>query len=602
MPSRTEVLYRFGDCLVSPTEKQLLRGGKPVPLQPKVFDTLLLLLESQGRLIEKDEFLSRLWPDSSVEEVALAHCISHLRKALLHGSGDERFIETVPKRGYRFAAAVEVIRPVADENSTVVRVAVLPFENLGAGSDREYLANGFTEETIAALGQIDPDRMSVIGRTTVMTYKATTKTLLEISGELNAAYLIESSIREEEGQLRIMSRLVRGRDQVQVWSACYDSELSSILAFQRELGTVIAEQISLHFSPERLSVLLSRRQTRSAEAYDQYLRGRYLWNQLSPGTTRRSLEYYTRATTLDPYYALAWSGLADAFAASPINGDAPPLQVWPRAREAASRAVTAEPKLAEAQTSLGLASFFLDWDWAAAEKAFRRAIALDPGYCLAHRTLGILLSHSRRHEEAYFAVSRARTLEPLHAAHQALSAQVAFNAGDYASAVQFARQAIVVDPGFWVGHLQLAQALEQSRQGDLALDALQNAWQSSGGNSKVSALRAYILAKLGRVQETHEILSMLESLPPDRYVPPYAKALIHAGLGNRAEALGWLERAYEMHDVHLLFLPVDPKWDEFRGDAGFLGLLHRCDFVHPLPQTDSPRSHSIVSGRLDVMP
>ena len=578
MTGQTQLVYRFGDWLLSPAEKQLWRDGNPVPLPPKVFDTLLLLVESHSRLVEKEEFLSRVWPDSSVEEVALAHCISHLRKILNDGAETRRFIETVPKRGYRFIAAVEVTRTVPDGLSPLVRIAVLPFENIGGGPESEYLANGFTEETIAALGQIDPDRLSVVGRTTVMTYKATSKTLSDISRELNAEYLVESSIRLEEGQLRILSRLVRGSDQVQVWSATYDNRPNSLLALQRELGIAIAGQVRLHLSPERLIAALARRQTQSAEAFDQYLRGRYFWNQLSPATTRRALEYYSQATVLDPGYALAWSGLADASAASPINGDAPPLEVWERAREAAARAVRSEPNLAEAQTSLGLVGFFLDWDWVTAEKAFRKAILLDPGYCLAHRTLGILLSHSNRHEEAKIAVSRARMLEPLHAAHHALSSQVAFNARDYASAVHFARQAIVVDSEFWIGYLQLSQALQESGESDLALDALQTAWRLSGGNTKVIALRGYVLARLGRTQEAMDLLDTLKSLSAQRYVPPCAIALVYAGLGQQDLTFEWLEAALRSHDVHTIFLPVDPKWDGFRKDSRFLSILSRCDF------------------------
>ena len=576
MPSQTKVVYKFGAFLLNPADKQLFRDGKPVPLPPKVFDTLLLLVESQARLVEKDEFLKRLWPDSFVEEVALAHCISHLRKALRDGTEECGFIETVPKRGYRFVAAVEAVRPASDAPPQVT-LAVLPFENIGAGSEREYLADGFTEEIIAALGQIDPERLTVIGRTSVMTYKRTTKTLAEIGRELNVAYLIESSIRTEGGRLRITSKLIRGRDQVQVWSASYDSEPISMFAFQRELSTAIAEQVRLRLSPERLTSL-ARRQTRNAEAYDLYLRGRYFWHQLSPPTTRRAVEYYASATELDPEYALAWSGLADAYAASPINGDAPPLDMWPRARDAAAHAVCAGPNLAEPQTSLGVVTFFFDWDWAAAEMAFRKAIALDSTYSLAHRTLGIALSHMRRHEEAQSAVRRARELEPLHVAHHALSAQVAFNARDYSAAVQFARQATVIDPGFLIGYLQLGQAYEQLDKCDLALAALQKATQFSGGNSKVIALRGYVYAKLGRAQEAREVLTTLEALSRERYVPPYAMALVHAGLNQRDVAFEWLERAYEAHDVHLIFLPVDPKWDAFRTDARFLALLSRCDF------------------------
>jgi tetratricopeptide (TPR) repeat protein len=288
--------------------------------------------------------------------------------------------------------------------------------------------------------------------------------------------------------------------------------------------------------------------------------------------------YYARATELDPEYALAWSGLADAYAASPINGDAPPLDMWPRAREAAAHAVGAGPDLAEPQTSLGIVNFFFNWDWAAAEKAFRKAIALDFSYSLAHRILGIALSHMRRHEEARSALRCARELEPLDVAHHALSAQVAFNARDYLAAVEFARQATVIGPGFWIGYFQLGQAYEQLDNCDLALAALQKAGQFSGGNSKVIALRGYVFAKLGRAQEAREVLVTLQALSRERYVPPYAMALVHAGLNQGDAALEWLERAYEAHDVHMIFVPVDPKWDAFRTDARFVALLSRCDF------------------------
>ncbi len=584
MSSRPQVAYKFGDFLLNPGDKQLLRDGKPVALPPKVFDALLLLVESQAHLVEKDDFLKRVWPDSFVEEVALAHCISHLRKALRDGTHGCTFIETVPKRGYRFVAAVEVVPAASHEASDPVRLAVLPFENLGAGSEREYLADGFTEEMIAALGQIDPDHLNVVGRTSMMAYKRTTKSLADIGRELDAAYLIESSVRVEGERLRIMSKLIRARDQVQIWSASYDSEPSSILEFQCKLSTAIAEQIRLRLSPERLTAL-ARRQTRNAKAYDLYLRGRYFWNQLSAPTTRRAVEFYARATELDPEYALAWSGLADSYAASTINGDAPPLKVWPRARDAAAHAVGSEPNLAEAQTSLGMVNFFLDWDWAAAEMAFRKAVALDPSYCLAHRTLGIALSHMRRPEEAQSAVRRARELEPLYAAHQALSAQVAFNARDYPAAIQFAQQAIVLDPGLLIGHLQLGQAHEQLGNSDLALEALQNAGRLSGSNSKVVALRGYLFAKLGRTDEAREVLNTLEAVSHERYVPPYAMALVHAGLGQRDQALECLERAYEARDVHLIFLPVDPKWDALRSEVRFLALLRRCGFTQRASST-----------------
>ena len=342
--------YKFGGFSLLPADKQLLHNDRPVPFPPKAFDTLLLLVENQGRLLEKDVFLKRVWPDSFVEEVALAHSISQVRKALRTGTVESEFIETVPKRGYRFVAAVEAVAPPADPRLSRTRLAVLPFENLSSDAEREYVADGLTEEVIAALGQVDPEHFGVIGRTSMMAYKRTTKSLAEVGAELHAEFLVESSIRFEGDRLRITSRLIRTSDQMQIWSASFDSEPPSVLELQRELSTAIAHQVRLHLSPDRLSAL-ERRQPRQAEAYDLYLRGRYFSNQLSPLPTRRALEFYGQAIALDPNYGLAWAGLAMAYAASPINGDAPPLQMWPRAREAAAHAAVAAPALAETQTS-----------------------------------------------------------------------------------------------------------------------------------------------------------------------------------------------------------------------------------------------------------
>jgi tetratricopeptide (TPR) repeat protein len=368
------------------------------------------------------------------------------------------------------------------------------------------------------------------------------------------------------------------RDQVQVWSASYDSEPGSLLEFQRELSAAIAEQVRRRLSPERLHAL-ERRQTRNAEAYDLYLRGRYLWHQLTPVTTRRAAEHFTRATGIDPGYALAWSGLADGYSASPINGDAPTLAVWPKAREAVAHALHAGANLAEVQASLGFLKFWLDWDWSGAEAAFRAAIALDPNYPLPHRMLGILYSYLDRRGEAKAAIRRARELDPLLGVHHALSAQVAFSGRDYVAAVQFARQAIAIDPEFWVGHFQLAQALAEMGEMDAAFESLRQAAPSSGGNSKVIGLRGHLFGKLGRVAEAQEVLKTLEAISRERYVPPYAMALVHAGLGQSGLALEWLERGLEKRDVHLTFLPVDPKWDGFRREAGFVALLARCPFT-----------------------
>jgi DNA-binding winged helix-turn-helix (wHTH) protein/tetratricopeptide (TPR) repeat protein len=573
-------IYLFGGFRMEAEKRLLLRGGNPVPLTPKVFDTLLHLVQRKGEVVEKEQLMKAVWPDTIVEENNLSQNISTLRRVLGQDQTNHRYILTVPGRGYQFVAELVGSPSESTRPSVRVTLAVLPFDNLGAGSARDYLADGLTEETIAALGQVDPEHFSVIGRTSVMNYKGTSKTLAEIGRELNAPYLIESSIRAEGERLRITSKLVRASDQIQIWSASYDSEPSSMLVFQQELSAAIAQQVQLQLSPERISAL-ARRQTRNAEAYDLYLRGRHYWHQLSVPTTKRAIESFTKATELDPEYALAWSGIADTLAATPINGDAPTLAIWPRAKEAAARAVRAEPNLSEAQASLGFVKFWLDWDWLGAEKAFRQAIVLDASYPLPYRMLGVLYAHSGRHEEARPAIRRARELDPLVAVYQALSAQVAFVARDFIAAKQFARQSIVIDPEFWIGHLQLAQTCEQLGENEQALEALHEASRLSNGNSKAMALRGYIFAKLGRKDEAAEVLTMLAALSRERFVPPYALALVHAGLGQKDFAMEWLERAWAARDVHLTFLPVDPKWDVFRAEPRFAALLSRCEFMAP---------------------
>jgi DNA-binding winged helix-turn-helix (wHTH) protein/Flp pilus assembly protein TadD len=569
-------IYEFGDYRLDGRKLVLSRAGERIPLSPKVFDTLLLLVKRKGEVLGKEELLRAVWPDTIVEENNLNQNISALRRLLGESRGENRYIATVPGRGYRFVPEVHTPSQTSLGPRELVRIGVLPFENLGAGPDREYLADGLTEETIVSLGQIDPQRISTIGRTSVMAYKRTTKSLTEIGRELGATYLVESSLRAEGDRLRITSKLIRVSDQIQIWSASYDSEPGSILALQRELSTAIAEQVRLTLSPERLRAL-GRRQTHNPVAYDLYLHGRHFWQQLSPPTTKKAVEFFTHATDLDKSYALAWSGLADCYSSGPVNGDAPPQLFWPRAREATARALEAQPELAEVQTSVGSLKFWLDWEWNAAETAYRKAIALDPSYPLGHRMLGVLLSHMGRHEEAQASIRRARELDPLYVMHQSLSSQIAFAARNYPAAVQFARQAIVVDPEFWIGQLHLAQVLNELGESDLALTALSHSGKLVV-NSKVIALRGYIFARAGRIEEAQNVLNTLLSIAKERYVPPYAMAIVHAGLRQYEEAMQWLERCYEARDVHVIFLTIDPKWDPLRGDARFANLLGRCDF------------------------
>ena len=540
-------------------------------------DLLRFLLERHGEMVSRDEIVARLWDRGVFVDVDLGinTAIRKIRQALQDDPHSPRYVETVSGRGYRFIAPVSVKSATSGSVVDKVTLAVLPFEDLKKEPDKEYIADGLTEEAIAAIGRIDPERLSVISRTSINRYKKTTKTASEIGGELSATYLLESSVHAEGDRLRITCRLVNAKEQSQMWSASFEKELRSVLSLQRELSSEIAEQIQLQLLPERISALAYRR-TESAEAYDLYLRGRYYWNQLTPVTTRKAVECYRKATMLDPNYALAWSGLADSYSSSPIHADAPPVDMFPLAEEAVKQAMRSGEKLSESQVSRGFLNLFLTWKWAIAEEAFRKAVELDPNNPLAHRMLGVVLSHLGRHNESMVCMRRARELDPLYVMHHALSTLVALHAGNYEKALEFGKQAIVVDPDFWIGHLMICQVYEQQGEYELALDAARRAGKLGGGNSKALAMRGYILGKMKKRDEALEVLETLRAIGKERYVPPYAIALIHAGLGEDEEAIDWLNRALEVRDIHLIFVPVDPKWDSLRSAPRFKVLLEKA--------------------------
>ena len=462
----------------------------------------------------------------------------------------------------------------------VVAVAVLPFVNLGSDPEREYLAAGLTDETSASLAQIDPAHLSVKGRT--LRYKGTTKTASEIGQELAVDYLVESSIQSEGERLRVTVTLTRVRDQAHVWSESYERQPASVLGLQEELSTAIAQQVRSRISPDRVAGL-GRRQTRSAEAYDAYLQGRFQAGLRTPEGNARAVDSFKRAVAIDANYALAWSELAVVYTNSAINADARPADVGPPARAAALRAVRANPTLSEAQAASGLELWLIDWDWTAAEAALRQAVALDPSSAFALGTLGHALSQSGQRDEAMAVTRAARDLDLGDPLAYAMWSQVSYQNRDWPAALEHARQAVALSPGFWIGHMQLGQANEVNGNNQLALEALESATQLSGGNSKTLSLSGYILGRMGRREAARGVLQALEETSHERYLPPYAMALVQLGLNERDAAFASLERAYAARDVHLIYLPVDAKWDPYRDDPRFVALLAHCGFTTRAP-------------------
>jgi tetratricopeptide (TPR) repeat protein len=368
--------------------------------------------------------------------------------------------------------------------------------------------------------------------------------------------------------------LVRVRDQKVVWSDEYDIEPTRIVHAQQELSAAIAQQVSLSLSPQHRSAL-ERRHTRNGEALTLYLSGAASSMQRTPAANQDAIDYYQRAIELDNNYALAWSGIALTYSASTINSGDAPRDVAQYAEDAARRAVTLAPELAEARLALGHVSWLLLWDWRAAEDEFRKAVDLDPNSAQAQYLLGHVLSQGRRHREARQLMDRARALDFNDPMMHAMSAQVAFQARDYDAALKHGQQATLIAGDFWIGHIQVAQAQQERGESELALDALGKDRRDNGS----LALKGYIFAKQDRKSKAHDVLNELAAVAKDRYVPPSHMALVHAGLGDRKAVFEWLDKAFEARDVHLIFLPVDPKWDPYRTDPLFQELLARCGFT-----------------------
>jgi TolB-like protein len=566
-PSRD---YEFGEFVLDVSAYELRRHGRSIRIERRPMELLMLLLDRHGQLVTRDEIVDRLWGrdvfidvDASVNTV-----IRKIRRALSDPADHSRYIQTVQGKGYRFIAGV------TSAASNIV-LAVLPFENLQPNIDQDYVADGLTEEVIAALGRIDPDRLSVISRTSSMVYRRTHKTIGEIGRELAVDYILEGSIRAATGRFRITAKLSRVHDQMQVWTETYDRESQDLLGLQVELGRAIAQQIHLELSPQRAAAI-RRRQTRNPEAYDLYLRGRHYYNQMTPATITRALECFNRATAVDPAYALAWAGIAQAWSSRLFSSDTRPAEVLEYARAAAVQAMANGNDVPEAYTSLATVQFLFDWDWKTAETNLRRAVVRDPSSVHAYWMLGHTLSHQGQHAEAMAAARRVRELDPHSALSHSMCSQIAFSARE--AAVGYAQESLLAEPDYWVAYFRLGQAYQQMGRNEPALKALADASRLSNGNSKPVSVAACTQARIGCHNEALVALAGLQQRSQEHYVPPYALALIYAGLNEDAKVFEWLNNAVSCRNVHLIYLPIDPKWDSFRQEERFQDILRRCHF------------------------
>lgn len=612
-------LFRFGVFEADARTGELRCEGVPVRLPQKPFQVLAALLERPGELVTREELRAKLWPRTVVDfDNGLNAAVNKLREALEDSAEHPRFIETLPRRGYRFIAPVEHVdsppgtvkpqrrrvtqprvfatavvaapvialliaaalwwTPAGMEPSTDERVllAVLPFQDLGTG-DAEYFSDGLTEELITELGRLDPDKLGVIARTSVMRYKGTTPSTAVVGAELGVDYLLEGGVRREGDRVRVSAQLVQVSDQTQVWAERYDRALRQLLQVQSDVARAVAAGIRLELPLGSVNRLEAARQI-DPEAYDAYLRGRHLLGRRTEESIRAGIGYFRRAIEVDPAYAPAYAGLARAYELEASYGsEAPSLLIGP-AKRAADAALRIDKGLAEAHAVHALLLGHADLRWRDAEEVFLQALSLEPNSAFVRRQYAAHLSYMGRFDEAVTESRRAVELDPISLTDNAAHGIILYRARRYEESAAHLLKTLELDPNYALTHLDLGLVHAAAGRPAEAVAAFERARVLSGDHPDLIGLAAYGYGLMGEGDKAREALRELTRLSEQRYVSPYILALVRIGLGESAAALDRLEQAYSDRVWTVAMLKVAPELDPLRGEPRFQALLERMDF------------------------
>jgi serine/threonine protein kinase/tetratricopeptide (TPR) repeat protein len=453
-------------------------------------------------------------------------------------------------------------------------LAVLPLENLSGDPEQGYFADGMTEELISNLGKIGALR--VISRTSVMTYKGTKKTLPTIARELNVDAVVEGSVMRSGNRVRITAQLIQASTDVHLWAESYERDLQDVLEMQSDVARAIAEEVQIKLSPGEASRLRAARAVKP-DAYEAYLKGRYFWNKRDRESVMTGLKYFQQAVELDPTYALARVGVADSYAILGANYWLSPHEAFAKGMAAAQQALEIDHTIAEAHASLALIKH-QEWDWAGAEREFKSALALNPGYATAHQWYSLFLSSVGRHEAAIQEARRAAELDPLSPIISLHMGEILFMARRYGEARQALERTLELSPDFFLARYYLGCAYLQEQRIKESIAELQKAATLSHQDDWTKAILGYAYALSDRKGDAQALLNELKKESRERYVSPCLVALLCAGLGRKGEAFDWLEEAYRQRDSELFWVNVEPIFDTLRSDGRFRDLVRRMNF------------------------
>jgi TolB-like protein/DNA-binding winged helix-turn-helix (wHTH) protein/cytochrome c-type biogenesis protein CcmH/NrfG len=582
-------LYGFGSYRLDAVERVLLRDGQPVTLPPKDLETLLVLVERAGHIVEKEELLEKVWPGVFVEEGNLARHIFNLRQVLGENPDGRKYIETIPKRGYRFVAAVQEDPEATAPYSTVqdseqaqttvhfgqkrslwmwplalavlavtgiliarhfwpqrnpspqrAMLAVLPFINLSGDAHEDYFADGLTEEMIAQLGQLQPAQLGVIARTSTARYKDTKETVAQIARELGVGYLLEGSVRRGGDRVRVTAQLIQAGEQTHLWAETYERPLTDVLSIQREIAEKITHSLSIQLLPAATSVSANSRL--NVESYDKYLLGLHELGEDTRESVNRAIQYFQEAIALDPKDARLYAALAAAYDAATTYYSSP-AEVMPRAKEAALRAVELDPTLGSAHVRLGYVRLFFDWDWPAAEREYRRALEINPSLPEAQLGYANYLATLGHFDEAVSRVQQAYLFDPLALESRKEALWIYYFSGRMPETVEQAQKTIELEPDAGLPHAMLAMAYAQMGKRPETLQAAENAIRLANSPSIITATAA-ALAHVGQNREAKQLLSKALEQAKERYVCRFLVADAYVELGDTEKALESLEQGF----------------------------------------------------------
>jgi TolB-like protein/Tfp pilus assembly protein PilF len=582
MPEGASPVYRFGPFAVDVADRSLKRADVAIPLTPKHFDLLVALISNAGRLVEKDTLLKSVWPDVAVEEGNLTKGIFTLRQ-LIEQEGS-RYIETVPKRGYRFAGVVTREAPAASALSTASpdvsaapaesasaalenSIAVMPFTDMSAARDQEFFCEGMSEEIINALGRV-PD-LRVSSYTSSVRFKSKAVDPQSIGKELMVSWLLEGSVRKSGDMVRIAVQLVRASDGFSAWSGRFDRRLDDIFTVQDDIAGMIAETLTRRVAKAAPPLVTST--TSSTEAYSLYLEGRYLWNKRPGDVVWQALDRFERAIAIDPSFAPAYAALASLYGTLGAweSGVLPPAEALAKAKIAARRALELDPQLAAGHTAVGYTRLHFDWNADQACKEFDQAIALNPAWVDAHHWHSHALCAAARFPESLAACRRIVELDPLNPLMHAHIAWHHYMARDFAAALAQAERVVRMEPSFHWGHFFAGWALERLGRGAEAIAALEEAVRCSSTSPVMLAGLGHALAALQDRRDALRVADDLQRLRAGNGLFAYEIGVIHAALGDRDQAFSWLTRAVHERSGWIAYLRVDPRLDALHRDSRF---------------------------------